>query len=99
MVYATYPAIKRVHTEVPMEATMKQFSSTVSGQVSELGEFLMALHKNERGDNENLGRLLILALILIPLVILIVFFGQQIADAARTKWDELVGKPVAPNTN
>ena len=67
--------------------------------LSNFGQFLTDLHNNERGDNENLGRLLILALILIPLIILIVFFGQEIANAARTKWDELTGKPVAPNTN
>jgi hypothetical protein len=78
---------------------MKTFAYVDSGYISELVGLMSALHADERGDNENLGRLLILALILIPLIILIVFFGQQIADAARTKWDELTGKPVAPKTN
>ena len=63
-------------------------------QLSSFAEFLTILHSDERGDNENLGRLLILALILIPLVILIVVFGQQIADAAKKAWDALIKKPV-----
>lgn len=63
--------------------------------LSDLSKFLTILHTDERGDNENLGRLLILALILIPLVILIVVFGQQIADAAKKAWDDLIKKPVA----
>lgn len=78
---------------------MRTFAYVDNGYISELAGLMSALHADERGDNENLGRLLILALILIPLIILIVFFGQQIADAARTKWDELTGKPVKPNTN
>lgn len=61
-------------------------------------QVLGRLHADEQGDNENLGRLLILALILIPLVILIVFFGQNIADTAKEQWDKLTGKPVKPPT-
>ena len=47
------------------------------------------LHADERGDNENLGRMLMLALILIPIVILIATMGNTIFEAASTKWDEL----------
>lgn len=75
---------------------MKTFSSTFSDQFAEFQDLLSALHKDERGDNENLGRLLILALILIPLIILIAFFGDNIATAAKTKWDEIFNKPVNP---
>lgn len=77
---------------------MNQCSIISQQHLSEIGDFMSALHADERGDNENLGRLLILALILIPLIILIVFFGQNIADAAKKKWDELTGKPVKPPT-
>ena len=41
---------------------------------------LMLLNQDERGDNENLGRLLLLALVLIPLIILITVFGQEIYE-------------------
>lgn len=67
--------------------------------ISELAAMMSALHADERGDNENLGRLLVLALILIPLIILIAFFGNDIATAAREKWDELKDAKVEPDTN
>ena len=78
---------------------MKSINEMVTDQVAEIARVLSALHSNERGDNENLGRLLILALILIPLIILIAFFGQEIADAAREAWDNVIGEEVEPNTN
>lgn len=52
---------------------------------------LMQLHVDTRGDNENLGRLLLLALVLIPLIILISIFGQEIYTAAQGKWNEVMG--------
>jgi hypothetical protein len=56
------------------------------------------LHEDERGDNENLGRLLILALILIPMVILIAVFGDEIVKKAKAQWDAVVGKEVKQPT-
>ena len=55
---------------------------------------IVAFHHNERGDNENLGRLLILALVLVPLVVLIILFGNQIFDKAKATWDGVMGKTV-----
>lgn len=49
------------------------------------------LHRDERGDNENLGRLLLLALVLIPLIILITVFGGEIYDEATLQWEEVMG--------
>ncbi len=49
------------------------------------------LHRDERGDNENLGRLLLLALVLIPLIILITVFGGEIYEEAQSQWDEVMG--------
>jgi hypothetical protein len=48
------------------------------------------LHRDDRGDNENLGRMLILALILIPLVILLGTFGSEIYGSAKTAWTEVM---------
>ena len=48
------------------------------------------LHRDERGDNENLGRLLMLALILIPLVLLLILFGGQIYNAASEAWNNVM---------
>ena len=46
--------------------------------------------QNERGDNENLGRMLMLALVLIPIVILIATMGDTIFTAANEQWEELL---------
>lgn len=75
---------------------MKLFSGEIKQQLSELGEFCLDLHKDERGDNENLGRLLILALVLIPLIILIIFFGNDIVTKAKAAWTQVTGAPVTP---
>jgi hypothetical protein len=48
------------------------------------------LHRDERGDNENLGRLLLQALVLIPLIILITVFGGQIYDEAQAQWEDVM---------
>jgi hypothetical protein len=64
----------------------------------DISELMVQLHEDERGDNENLGRLLILALILIPLIILIALFGDEIAKKANDQWKAVIGKEVKPPT-
>ncbi|MEC8159025.1 MAG: hypothetical protein VX095_07170 [Pseudomonadota bacterium] len=56
---------------------------------------IITFHSDERGDNENLGRMLMLALVLIPIVILIATMGNSIFEAASNQWDELTGTPGA----
>lgn len=68
---------------------MKTYISMLAQQATKVEDFFIALHENERGDNENLGRLLILALVLIPLIILIAFFGDEILTKANEKWKEI----------
>ncbi|MFK7976735.1 MAG: hypothetical protein AB8C02_11390 [Halioglobus sp.] len=51
---------------------------------------LQLFHADQRGDNENLGRLLLLALVLIPLILLIAVFGGEIYEAAQTAWEEVI---------
>jgi hypothetical protein len=58
---------------------------------------LMQLHNDVRGDNENLGRLLLLALVLIPLIILIAFFGQDILEKAGEQWDAVINEELKPS--
>ena len=59
---------------------------------------LITLHSDERGDNENLGRMLMLGLVLIPIVILIATMGNTIFEAANEQWEELTGTPGAAGT-
>ncbi|HEX5764116.1 MAG TPA: hypothetical protein VFY27_01005 [Woeseiaceae bacterium] len=73
---------------------MNNLAYTAGLGLPEFCNLLTRLHEDERGDNENLGRLLILALVLIPLIILIAIFGADIAKRARDAWDSLIGKEV-----
>ncbi len=68
--------------------------SMIWQKLTKVEDFVVMLHKDERGDNENLGRLLILALVLIPLIILIAFFGKEILDKAQTAWTAVIGAEV-----
>jgi hypothetical protein len=69
-----------------------QTASIMLMQVFQRGA--IQLHRDERGDNENLGRLLILALVLIPLIILITIFGDAIYAEAQAQWDAVMGSGV-----
>lgn len=73
---------------------MMTYISMLAQQATNVEDFFVALHADERGDNENLGRLLILALVLIPLIILIAFFGKDILDRANAAWTAVIGKEV-----
>lgn len=59
-----------------------------------LREKVVPLHRDERGDNENLGRLLLLALVLVPLIVLISVFGGEIYTKANDKWTEVINSDV-----
>ncbi len=48
------------------------------------------------GERDALGTLLILALIIIPLILVIIFFGNEIVDYSKQKWEEVMGSPVEP---
>lgn len=52
--------------------------------------------QNERGgERDTLTTLLILALIIIPLILTIIFFGEEITDYVSDKWDEVMGSGVS----
>ena len=73
---------------------MNAIKNKVTATLGTIGSLMSALHYDERGDNENLGRMLILALILIPLVILLATFGQEIYDSAEEAWGEVIDAEV-----
>jgi hypothetical protein len=52
------------------------------------------LQDENGGERDTLTTLLILALIIIPLVLVIIFFGDKIVDYAKQKWEEVMGHPV-----
>jgi len=51
---------------------------------------LAALHRDEQGD-EGVNKILIIALIAIPLVIILLVFGKKIAEWFSEAWNNLSG--------
>lgn len=68
------------------------FNNTISESRQELLQLknsMQAFHEDEHGDNENLGRMLVLGLILVPIVILLVVYGGNVKDEVARVWGEL----------
>ncbi len=57
-------------------------------------QLLTAIHQNENGADEGINKLAILALIAIPLILVLIYFGQTIKDAATTAFDNMMGNGV-----
>ncbi len=57
--------------------------------------FLRFLSDDSGGERDTLTTLLILALIIIPLVLVIIVFGNEILEYAQGKWEEVMGSPVS----
>jgi hypothetical protein len=47
------------------------------------------LHANETGAEEGMNKLLIFAIVALPLLALLIFFGKNIADFADEQWAEV----------
>lgn len=52
------------------------------------------LQDENGGERDTLTTLLILALIIIPLVLVIIFFGNQIKEFAKSAWDSVMGSGI-----
>ncbi len=44
------------------------------------------LHRNETGAEEGMNKLLIFAIVALPLLALLIFFGKNIAQFANDQW-------------
>ena len=52
------------------------------------------LRDESGGERDTLTTLLILALIIIPLVLVIIFFGEEIGDYVKDKWNNVMSESV-----
>jgi hypothetical protein len=52
------------------------------------------LQNENGGERDTLTTLLILALIIIPLVLVIIIFGNEIKEFATSAWKDVMGKSV-----
>ena len=48
-------------------------------------------HRDEQGD-EGVNKILIIAMIVVPLVIVLILFGKDIVTFFKEAWDKLTGK-------
>jgi Flp pilus assembly pilin Flp len=55
------------------------------------GDLLRRLHRDEQGD-EGVNKILIIAMVAVPLIIVLIFFGGQIKDFFVNAWNDLTGK-------
>ena len=53
--------------------------------------WLTRLSSDEKGGEEGANRLLIFALVALPLLALLIFFGKDIVEYAQTMFEDVVG--------
>lgn len=63
----------------------------LSTYVSLRERLILFLSDDKGGERDTLTTLLLLALIVIPLAIVIIGFGDEIGQKAQEKWDEVFG--------
>lgn len=59
----------------------------------DLRQALACLHRDERGD-EGVNKVLIIAMIVIPLVIVLIWFGDEIVAFFQDQWAALQGEEI-----
>ena len=62
-----------------------------AGSGASLRGALKRLHRDEQGD-EGVNKILIIAMIVVPLVIVLILFGKDIVTFFKSAWDKLTGK-------
>ncbi|MFV1959996.1 MAG: hypothetical protein ACC662_11365 [Planctomycetota bacterium] len=60
-----------------------------------LAQALARIHRDERGD-EGVSKILIIAMIVIPLVIVLIAFGDRIVTFFQEQWTNLTGQEIDP---
>jgi hypothetical protein len=54
------------------------------------------LHQNETGAEEGMNKLLIFALVAIPLIMLLIYFGRDIITKAQEQFGTVMGEDIMP---
>jgi len=58
-----------------------------------LKQALARIHRDEQGD-EGVNKILIIAMIVIPLVIVLIAFGDKIVEFFQAQWAALTGEEI-----
>ncbi|MDH3591359.1 MAG: hypothetical protein OER88_05745 [Planctomycetota bacterium] len=66
-------------------------SDTRNANHNRLRDRLRGFHRDEQGD-EGVNKILIIALIAVPLVIILIIFGKEIVQWFKDAWADLAGE-------
>jgi hypothetical protein len=69
---------------------LPQFMTRI-GSLRSSVKALRRLHANEVGAEEGMNKLLIFAMVALPLLALLIFFGKAILNFAQTQWTNIFG--------
>ena len=67
-------------------------------RASGLRATLSRFHRSEQGD-EGVNKILIIALIVVPLVVVLIAFGNKIKEWFMSAWESITGKKVDTATD
>lgn len=59
--------------------------------ISALNALLIRLHRDDRGADEGMNKLLIFGLVALPLLALLIFFGGDIVEKVQAAYQQVVG--------
>jgi hypothetical protein len=59
---------------------------------------IRALHADETGAEEGMNKLLIFAMVALPLLALLIYFGKNIVEFAQSQFDSIAGEDNAVPT-
>jgi hypothetical protein len=54
-------------------------------------KWLSTLHADERGADEGMNKLLIFAMVALPLLALLIYFGKEIVTFAKDQFESIAG--------
>jgi hypothetical protein len=63
-------------------------------ETTRAGSLTSFLADESGGERDTLTTLLLIALVIVPLILCIIAFGDDILGYASEKWEELMGSPV-----
>jgi Flp pilus assembly pilin Flp len=72
-----------------MSVSLDRLGRTAGGRPSVQGA-LRRFHSDEQGD-EGVNKILIIAMIVVPLVIVLILFGKNIVEFFNSAWKKLTG--------
>jgi len=70
---------------------MALYCTPVSLLARTLAASVAALRGDETGAEEGMNKLLIFAMVALPLLALLIFFGNEIVGFAKEQWDAVFG--------